>query len=42
MRQSSKWIGVGDNAQNPNITGIVYINNTTPINEYEFRRDIGS
>ena len=42
MMESNKWVGIGDNAENPNITGIVYIHNTTPVNEYTFRTSIGA
>lgn len=37
MANSSYWNGVADGAYNPNITGIVYINNTDPVDEYGFR-----
>ena len=40
MAESSYWNGVADGAYTPNITGIIYINNTEAIDEYEFRNGL--
>jgi hypothetical protein len=40
MANSDKWRGIAANSTVPNITGIVYINNTDAINEYEFRNNL--
>ena len=40
MADSSYWNGVADGAYTPNITGVVYINNTDPVDEYEFRNGL--
>lgn len=34
------WQGVADNSNCPNITGTVYINNTTDVDEYTFRNGL--
>ena len=40
MADSSFWNGVADGAYTPNITGVVYINNTDPVDEYTFRNGL--
>ena len=40
MADSSNWKGVADGAYTPNITGVVYINNSDPVDEYTFRNGL--
>lgn len=40
MASSNYWVGVADNSTCPNITGIVYIDNATAIDEFEFRNGV--
>ena len=40
MASSNYWVGVADNSICPNITGIVYIDNATAIDEFEFRNGV--